>query len=477
MNVILLSLAVAGAVWGAVLLLRGSLVAGCLAYFLLLTCFGRNFLQFDVGGITLSLDRLFLVFLVGSYAVQWRLGRIRYKPLEKLDWLVLGFVGLLTASTAVGKVFGAETPVDPANPDAASIVQHLINGYLIPLSLYWIARQSPLSERALAGVLGFLTVFGIYLAATGLAEFFGQWALVFPRYIADPKIGLHFGRARGPMVQSVSYGFCLGACWLASWLWRERLGRAGQLAILAASPLFAAAVFCSHTRSVWIGVGLSVLVVLGLTLRGAWRPLALAALVVGGCVLVLPNLERIVSLERGDNSASQTRDSANFRKSFAYVSWRMFQDSPFLGVGFGQFTMAKLPYIHDRGVDLRLEPIRDWSHHNTYLSLLTEVGAIGLALFLALLAGWTRRAWRLARDPASSPAARRQGMLLLATLGIYIVQAMCHELSFSPIDNSLLFLMAGLAVGLGRPASPATAPALRTATPIEREAPLPVGAR
>lgn len=476
MTVILFSLAAAGAVWGGILLLRGSLVAGCLAYFLLLNCFGANFYRFDLGSITLSLDRLFLVFLVGSYAVQWRLGRIRHRPLERLDWLVLAFVGLLTASTFYAKFLGDGLPVDPAHPESGTIVQRLINGYLIPLSLYWIARQAPLSERALAVVLGFLTIFGVYLAATGAAEFCGQWGLVFPRYIADPEVGLHFGRARGPMVQSVSYGLCLGACWLASWLWRERLGRWGQLAILLAAPLFAAAVFFSHTRSVWIGVGLAVLLVLGLTLRGAWRPLALGLIVVVGTLAVLPNLERIVSLERGDNSASQTRDSANFRKSFAYVSWKMFLDRPLLGVGFGQFTTAKLPYIHDRSVDLRLEPIRDWTHHNTYLSLLTEVGLVGLAAFLALLAGWARRAWRQARDPRSPPATRRQAVLLLGTLVIYAVQAMWHELSFTPLDNGLLFLMAGLAIGQGRPSTSAAPHALPAAVPLAREAPTPVGA-
>ena len=60
-----------------------------------------------------------------------------------------------------------------------------------------------------------LACFGLYLAATGLLEAAHQWAFVFPRYIADPTVGLHYGRARGPMVQAVSYGLCLGITMLA----------------------------------------------------------------------------------------------------------------------------------------------------------------------------------------------------------------------------------------------------------------------
>jgi hypothetical protein len=33
------------------------------------------------------------------------------------------------------------------------------------------------------------------------------------------------------------------------------------------------------------------------------------------------------------------------QKSFAYVSWQMFQDNPIVGVGFGRFYDKKLPYL------------------------------------------------------------------------------------------------------------------------------------
>ena len=142
----------------------------------------------------------------------------------------------------------------------------------MPIALYWIARQSTLTERGIWWIQAALAGFGVYLAITGLAEISGQWWLVFPKYIADPKVGIHFGRARGPMVQAACYGT-----------------RAGHLpAVPPGSGGPSSAVpdsFCcwprcrcspapstSPTRAAPGGEAvLGLMVVLGLTLRGRWR--------------------------------------------------------------------------------------------------------------------------------------------------------------------------------------------------------------
>jgi len=62
----------------------------------------------------------------------------------------------------------------------------------------------------------------------------------------------------------------------------------------------------------------------------------------------------------------------------------MFLDRPLLGVGFGQLLEAKKAYLADRSTDLNLEATRDYIHHNGFLSILTETGLIGVAIYLAL---------------------------------------------------------------------------------------------
>lgn len=454
--------AVAGLVWGTVFVLRARLVVGCLVFLLLANCFGTEFLTFNAGPINLSLDRLFLVLVTGAYAVQRRLKLADPKPLRKTDLLLGTFLLLLAASAFTHNWHDTTNKQVP-------VLQHLINGYLMAAAVYWVARQSPLDERQVRLIHASFALFGVYLAVTGLAEITRQWWLVFPKYIADPKVGLHFGRARGPMVQSVSYGLCLAVCLLNAWIWQLKMGRLGRLLVLSLMPLYLAAIFATYTRSIWLGTGLGLLIVLGLTLRGPARLLVLGSMASAGLLVGIAKLDAILSLERGDNNAGQTRESADMRTVFAYVSWQMFLDRPLLGCGFGQFPREKLPYLADRSTNLRLELIRGYVHHNTYLSLLTETGLLGLSLFLSVLGGWCWSAWQLCRSPGVPDWARRFGVLLLGAMGVYSIQLLGHELSFTPLDNSLMFFLSGVTAGLAAlvPASaPRRAPAMVAARPL-----------
>lgn len=440
MTPLLIIAALAGLVWGTILLTRGSLVGGCLVYLVVTCCFGVHFFSFDAAGSTLSLDRLFVVGLVAAYLAQWHLGKTDSKPLLKTDLMLLGMLGVFAVSAfthdwrAVGK---GEVP----------IVQHLINGYFIPLALYWVARQASHTGANLTLPLGVLTCFGVYLAVIGLLEAAGQWSLVFPQYIADPTVGLHFGRSRGPMVQSVSYGLYLGTCLYCAWLWREQLSAKWQWLVWVVLPLFPAAIYFTKTRSVWLGAAVGLLVVLAVTLRGKLRVAVIGGAVVAALLVSVVKVDSIMGLKR-EGTVEDTHRSTSMRGAFTYVSWKMFQDRPIFGFGFGQFAREKKPYLSDRSVDLRLEDIRDYVHHNTFLSVLTETGLVGLSLLVAVLGGWAYHGWKLARDAQGIPATRRIGVLMLGLLGIVFFQMIGHEITFTTLDNSLLFFIAGLTVGL-----------------------------
>jgi O-antigen ligase len=166
-----------------------------------------------------------------------------------------------------------------------------------------------------------------------------------------------------------------------------------------------------------------------------------------GLIVALTKSDAFLGFER-EGSSAYTRSSAESRASFAFVSWKMFLDRPILGFGFGQFPEAKWPYVDDRTTELNLETIRTLSHHNTYLSLLVELGLIGLTLYLLLLAFWLRAAWRLYRGPRRPLWVQAHGALTLCALTTYAVQMMFHEVSYTSIDNSIIFLLGGITVGL-----------------------------
>ncbi len=186
---------------------------------------------------------------------------------------------------------------------------HLAVGYIFPALIYWIARQSVLSEHPVISVQAFLAIFGVYLALTGILETAGQWSMVYPRYIADPNVGLHYGRARGPMVQSVSYGLYLGICLVALLIWQLQFGRGGKLASILLAPILMIGVFLTLTRSVWMG-----------TARGAFRS--------GG---TLASRELAPACVDGHGWSGTDRRADKIRRTFGLRERREFGIHPFVG--------------------------------------------------------------------------------------------------------------------------------------------------
>jgi O-antigen ligase len=440
MDPILLIAGPIGLVWGLVAMQRGSLIGASLGVLLSVCCFGYEFVHFDVGPLPLTVDRVLLGVVIGMLVVQRSLGLTDPKPLNKADVTIIAFVGYLFVSMLLSDWQGF--PKGQVGP-----LWRWVGGYFTPLVLYWAAKQARWTERTAGVVQGTLAVFGLYLGFTAVMEIAQQWSLVFPGYISNPKIGLHFGRARGPMVHGVSFGHYMGVCLLAAWLWVYRLNPIGKVAMVIALPLYFAGVFFSYTRSVWMGTGLGLCTLLVMTLKGRTRIVVMTSIAMAGILVGLTQAEKIVGFQR-EQSAADTAESANMRVGFAYVSWLMFQDRPLFGFGFGRFPLDKLPYLEDRATDLNLEKLRPYVHHNTFLSLLTDSGLLGLGLFLAGMGLWIRNAWIVYCADESPLWAKRQAVLMLGALGVYAMQLLFHELSYTPIDNSLVFFLAGTASAL-----------------------------
>ncbi|HEY2895068.1 MAG TPA: O-antigen ligase family protein, partial [Pirellulales bacterium] len=441
MPIVALLAAAAGLVWGAVYARRGSLIAGCVALVIVGYALGHTFWHAKIGPLTLTLDRVLLVALFGAYLVQWRTHRLEPKPLAGCDWLLFTLLGILAAST-----LASGTP-EVVAPDGGSPMWRLTMSFLVPAALYWIARQAPLSQSAWKGWLAGMTLLGAYLGLTACAEITHQWWLVFPHYISDPTLGIHFGRARGPDLNSASLGVYLTACLWSAWFLRPYVRPSLQLIVLATLSVMALGVFLTYTRSTWIGLISSGAIVAAMQVP---RRLRLPVFTMGGLVgaaILATTWTNVVDLER-EGTGLEAHHSIDQRESFAYVSWKMFSDNPLFGVGFGRFYDRKLPYLSDRSQNFELESIRPLHHHNTLLSVLTETGIVGFAAFVSLLAGWARVAWCLARDRQAPAWARGQGVLMLAIMANYLSSAVFHDLTLLPQQEWLLFLFAGLTLNL-----------------------------
>jgi O-antigen ligase len=437
MEFLLLVAGICGLIWGVWFMLRGSLVAGCMAVILVGSTFGYWFWHSE-GGLPLTVDRALLVLLFVSYALRRQFGATEPKPMMRADWVLFALLAVMTFST-----FTHDWKFEKGEP-----LSHLVIYWLVPGSIYWIARQSQLNERTIRGVFVAFAVFGVYLTVTALTEAAGQWSLVFPQYIASPT-HQYFGRARGPFLNPVALGIYLTTAVISALMLWPRLRRPGQLMLLLFSAIASAAFLATLTRSVWLGGALSGVIFLALILPGQWRVLLVGAGSVVLLVTFVMKADSFLNIKRDEKlDAAASAESVELRPILANVAWNMFLDRPLLGFGFGQYDRERLPYLADRSSELPLEKSRPYVQHNTFLALLTDTGLAGMGLFVLLLVLWISNAWVLWNNHSASLPLRQIGLVFMVIMGIYMSNAMFHDTSIIDGLNILVFFLAGLTSGL-----------------------------
>ncbi|MEN6450019.1 MAG: O-antigen ligase family protein [Thermoguttaceae bacterium] len=485
----------------AAIFVRGGLMAGCLVVMVAGTCFSVPFYKTE-GSLPLTADRVLIALLVMQCLVWRRWGLAERKPWGKPEILLGVFLAMLTVSTFSHdwRALESQTPYQP--------VAWLVVFYFMPAAMYWVARQIRYSERTVLPLFGGLAVFGVYLAVTSLAEYCQAWWLVWPSYIATTaadKLTEFVGRARGPLLNPIANGILLAACFAAALMWWPWLrgrpvfvarqvgdrarnawwgslrstqptpaacGRKAwvdgdrphpsplpkgegtvlslrQLVLAAVAALFLAAFCCTLTRSVWMGGVLVLALCIGLALPWNWRLPLLGGGLAVAILLAATHWDELVMFKRDEAlGADKTAESVELRPILARIAWNMFLDRPLFGCGYYQYQKEHLDYLSDRSTGLALERAREFIQHNVALSLLTETGLFGLSLFAAMLFLWARDAWRLWRDAALPLWARQAGLVLLATMGAYVINGMFHDVSVMAMANMTLFFLAGVVAGL-----------------------------
>jgi O-antigen ligase len=442
MEIIAIVFGIAGLIWGAILLRRGGLLAGCLAVMLAGACFSVEFFKVALGPVPLTTDRILLIVLVGQYLLWRRWGWADPKPLGKPEILLCLFTAMMVAST-----FSTDYTNSNYQP-----VSWLILYYLMPFCIYWIARQIEFHAGNMFMMFVCLTVFGAYLAITSLAEYFQVWTLVFPPYIASNASSAtaeFVGRARGPFLNPISNGIALSICLAAALMIWPRLSRPGQLLMIPLYALFFAAIYATMTRSVWMSGMLTLALVIGLSIPWNWR----LPLLGGGLLLAMligfTQWDRLITFKRDrDLDADKTAESIELRPVLAKIAWNIFVDHPIFGCGYSQYKTEHPNYLSDRSTELVLEKGRGYIPHNVVFSLLTETGLVGLGMFLAIIFLWARDAWRIWQLKTAPLDVRQQGLLMLVVLGAYFLNGMFHDVSAVPMANMFLFFLAGVTAGL-----------------------------
>lgn len=441
MSFLMTTLALPLLLWGAIAVVRGSLFLSVALFFTATCVFPAEFFSIDMAGLTWTLDRLCLLIIAAQLVLRWRRGELQLQRLESID-VAMGLFLLWLVARTITQPLGSVIPGQPAT------LMHLVNGYVIPFFLYAALRTSKLDPQQLKWPLVVLLGLGVYLGVTALLEMAKLWGLVFPRFIGDPTIGIHFGRARGPMLQSVRLGISLLACLVplvVYTIWLQPWKRVSWGLFLAIGPLLGVGIMLTLTRSVWMGLGLVIALLTWLGLQGIPRRAAIVGMLFAAMAIVIVKGPDLVAFKR-EYSAAETRESTYMRAAFAYVSLEMFKDRPVMGFGFNQFQVYNRPYLADRSTDIRVESIRGYVHHNSFLSLLVDLGIIGFGLYTFVGAAALIQCYLLWQARKAPQWARGLSLVALCIGGVHLIQMAFHEVSFSTIENSFLFAALGLVV-------------------------------
>ena len=426
--------------WALLYFRHGSMILGGVLFLSLGYVFTNNFWNIGFGPVSLNVARVILLGLVAMFVYRLWERKLERRPLTGSDWL-----GGLLIAYITGRFLLTSDPIGEASDVAPT--WRLIASFWMPAVLFVSMRYAELTERSWKLLLGCLSVFGLYLALTSLAEVHGQWWAVFPRFISDPTLGTHFGRARGPQLMSASLGIFLTICFWAAWFLWARVGRVGKAFWAGAMMLMLLGVYYTFTRSTWLGLAGGLTIIPLLHWPRAWRPILLGGIVVVGSLGLMTVGGSLLDLGRKDTDASASH-SVYQRASFLYISKEMFKDHPLLGCGFGRFYDQKMSYLSDRRQQIELESIRNLDHHNTLLSILVETGAVGLVLFLGTLCAWFQASVELFRDTSRDSWERMHGLFSIAALITYLGSALFHDLTLSPTEHWYLCLIMGLTIGL-----------------------------
>ena len=108
----------------------------------------------------------------------------------------------------------------------------------------------------------------------------------------------------------------------------------------------------------------------------------------------------------------ENEGSAMSRIHVAEASWKMFQDYP-LGVGYRNYPYVSPRYLDDSVLTTGADGRSIRSAHNTYFTVLCELGVIGFAMFGAFFIG----SWQLLRKVRRHPSARDADDLTLFAYG------------------------------------------------------------
>jgi hypothetical protein len=430
----LLLIAVAAA--GSVLLLSSPMTALVLLIF---ASFTR--LAIKIPALPAELMALAFCALVAAMVIAWARGRVQFS----FGWLeaaMLAYFAWNVVSAFLPHLYAAAVPV---TGETFVVYRFILAGTVLPFVAFVVARALIRDLGRIRLLLYSLLLLTAYSAIVSILQFSGPFELVWPRYIVDAPN--YPERANGIFNQPVVNGLVMVAGFIAAVLIAQErtLARFPRVLATVVALLCIPGIYLTKTRAVWLvlAIGLVVCVIFA---RG--RRTGFAVTLLGAVAAVAATWSTFTSSDRvsgGVASSSEVDDRFN---AIATSLWAI-EREPLVGWGIGRFTQVNT--YHHQKWEQAMDFMRGYSiaSHENELGIATELGLIGLALWLAVL-GLLAHALATALRrlaPIDGLSGLPLGLLALTALGTWVVCGFTVDLRFFDFANLLVFLLVGAAVG------------------------------
>jgi O-antigen ligase len=351
---------------------------------------------------TLSVTKLLGALLVAGWFAAVATGShgAEGKALLRREPFLVAALVAFTAWAAMSLVW-AQAPADTQT----SVQRYALNFMLFPVAL--------LAIRAPRHVLWIVTAFA---AGAFAAVLLGLQAGTLDGEGRLAGAGINPNQLGSYLVVTIVFlaTFGVGRVWSGP----------ARAAALTGAVLAALAVFLTLSRGALVGLAVALLV--APIVAGAGRRAGVLVLTLAAILGTLAWFGAVAPPDHVERVTNPDRDGGAGRTDLWRVGWRMVEDRPVQGVGAGNYPVASIDYLLRPGATENDSQIVDEQKvaHNIYLTVLSELGIVGMALFAVIVGLCLRSALRAARafgargDPAMELASRALFISIVSLLAV-----------------------------------------------------------
>lgn len=344
----------------------------------------------------------------------------------------------------------------PGTGEPVSTYRFILTGTAVPFIAFVVGRAIYRTELQITWVLTAIVLLAGFSGVTGILQFTGPTALVWPSYILDSPVWP--GRAVGIFNQPAVNGLLMVTGFVTAMLLvrQPTTNLPTRVTALLCAGACVPGIYFTYTRAVWLVFGVSLLFC-ALFAKGART--GFVGTIVAALLLVVANWATFTSSDRRSGGVGSTDEVFDRLNTIETSLWAI-REKPVMGWGIGRFTQVNT-YYH-QAWDQSVSFARGYgiSSHENELGIAVELGLVGLGLWLAVLVLVSVQLARAVRRlPIEGLRGRAIALLALTVFATYVVCGLTIDLRYHDFANLVVFLLAGIAVGATDPVRPAAAPA------------------